>query len=604
MLDCCTTTPCCGERTSMFCGCGDGSPDEREPILAGLLLKRARWQWIRRRAVLRRGRLQYGSERLDLAHARLVDVDEPGRHTFCIDDHVFRCDTAREKRRWLRDVAKASGIERPPPKPAPVVHGLLLKQGQHGLWNRRAAKLRGDPWRFEWCDPESQGRPGGRIDLTEATIVIDEDAFAVDGVRFKGLNAVDAARWLACIRAARSGASRKAVLELWSPTAEPPKSSPSVVLAVALVAVSCAVAWRPRVLVAAVVPFLRYVLLPIVLILVNAYVFRKTLVALATRRLPLRRPPTLDLALRASALRITITDVVYEDPALREDDSDDEEEMRDPLLSLDTIELSIVVRRVGKSRRLRCEISAEVTGLTLCYATYDARFRDTNLQRFRGPQEEDFAEEPPSDKPRSLIYRGVHFRDLRVRLVARSPFGARHLGTIQLRDETADLGTNFKSRFDTFAWVQGLAVRAVANVGFDVMDAAFSGAASAVTSIAFAPLDVADRVAERLGGSRVVTGVTGGVRSTVGGVVGGGTAVVGGSLAAGRALVAGATSGDLGEMGASLGEAGGAFASGVVGGVGSVMGGVAHAGSDVISSASAPGRARRLAKFSVCYFYT
>ena len=143
---------------------------------------------------------------------------------------------SREKRRWLRDVAKASGIERPPPKPAPVVHGLLLKQGQHGLWNRRAAKLRGDPWRFEWCDPESQGRPGGRIDLTEATIVIDEDAFAVDGVRFKGLNAVDAARWLACIRAARSGASRKAVLELWSPTAEPPKSSPSVVLAVALVA--------------------------------------------------------------------------------------------------------------------------------------------------------------------------------------------------------------------------------------------------------------------------------------------------------------------------------------------------------------------------------
>jgi hypothetical protein len=115
------------------------------------------------------------------------------------------------------------------------------------------------------------------------------------------------------------------------------------------------------------------------------------------------------------------------------------------------------------------------------------------------------------------------------------------------------------------------------------MDAAFSGAASAVTSIAFAPLDVADRVAERLGGSRVVTGVTGGVRSTVGGVVGGGTAVVGGSLAAGRALVAGATSGDLGEMGASLGEAGGAFASGVVGGVGSVVGGVAHAGSDVIS---------------------
>ena len=62
-------------------------------------------------------------------------------------------------------------------------------------------------------------------------------------------------------------------------------------------------------------------------------------------------------------------------------------------------------------------------------------------------------------------------------------------------------------------------MRAVANVGFDVMDAAFSGAASAVTGLVFAPLDVADRVAERFGGSRVVTGVTGGVRSTVGGGV-------------------------------------------------------------------------------------
>jgi hypothetical protein len=211
--------------------------------------------------------------------------------------------------------------------------------------------------------------------------------------------------------------------------------------------------------------------------------------------------------------------------------------------------------------------------------------RDTNLKRFRGTDEEDFEEEPPppSNKPRSLVYRGVHFRNLAVRLVARSPFGARHLGTIQLRDETADLEKNFKSRIQTFAWIQGLAVRAVANVGFDVMDAAFSGAASAVTGLVFAPLDVADRVAERFGGSRVVTGVTGGVRSTVGGVVGGGTAVVGGSLAAGRALVQGATSGDLTQVG----EAGRAFAGGVVGGVGSVVGGVAHAGQDVVGGVRA-----------------
>ena len=581
----------------MFCDCGgDRSPDEpTEPILAGLLLKRNRWRWVRRRAVLRRGRLSIGAERLDLTDAKLEDVDEPGRHTFCIDDHVFRCDTAREKRRWLRDVARASGAARPPPRPAPAVHGILLKQGQHGLWNRRSAELRSDAWtaarghrwRLEWSDADNQKRPGGRVDVGTATIAPGEndDTFVVDDVRFKGLEEGDAARWLACLNAARRGASRQDVARVWAPVDEARDvrgGSSGGALVVALV--SCVVVLRPSILIV----LMRYVLLPLLLILLNAYVFRRALIKLATRKMPLRRPPSLDLAVRGASLQITLTDIVYEDPALLDDDSDDEDDdeaQKDPLLSLETIVVSIVVRRVGQSRRLRAEVSAEVTGLTLCYATYDARFRDTNLKRFRGEADEEFDEDepPPTTKPRSLVYRGVHFRNLAVRLVARSPFGARHLGTIQLRDETADLEKNFKSRLTTFAWIQGLAVRAVANVGFDVMDAAFSGAASAVTGLVFAPLDVADRVAERFGGSRVVTGVTGGVRSTVGGVVGGGTAVVGGSLAAGRALVQGATSGDLTQVG----EAGRAFAGGVVGGVGSVVGGVAHAGQDVVGGVRA-----------------
>ena len=108
--------------------------------------------------------------------------------------------------------------------------------------------------------------------------------------------------------------------------------------------------------------------------------------------MPLRRPPSLDLAVGGAALQVTLTDIVYEDPALLDDDSDDDDDddeaQKDPLLALETIVVSIVVRRVGKSRRLRAEVSAEVTGLTLCYATYDARFRDTNLKRFRGEAEE------------------------------------------------------------------------------------------------------------------------------------------------------------------------------------------------------------------------
>ena len=349
---------------------------------------------------------------------------------------------------------------------------------------------------------------GGRVDVRNATIAPGEndDTFMVNDVRFKGLAEGDAERWLACLGAAKRGASRSDVARIWAPVDEERDvrgGSSGGALVVALV--SCVVVLRPSILIVV----LRYVLLPLLLILVNAYVFRRALVRLATRKMPLRRPPSLDLAVRGAALQVTLTDIVYEDPALLDDDSDDEDDddeaQKDPLLALETIVVSIVVRRVGKSRRLRAEVSAEVTGLTLCYATYDARFRDTNLKRFRGEADEEFDEEetpPPATKPRSLVYRGVHFRNLAVRLVARSPFGARHLGTIKLRDETADLEKNFKSRIQTFAWIQGLAVRAVANVGFDVMDAAFSGAASAVTGLVFAPLDVADRVAERFGGSR------------------------------------------------------------------------------------------------------
>ena len=396
MLDCCTTV-CCGERTTMFCDCGgDRSPDEpTEPILAGLLLKRNRWRWVRRRAVLRRGRLSIGAERLDLTDAKLEDVDEPGRHTFCIDDHVFRCDTAREKRRWLRDVARASGAARPPPRPAPAVHGILLKQGQHGLWNRRSAELRSDAWtaarghrwRLEWSDADNQKRPGGRVDVRNATIAPGEndDTFVVNDVRFKGLEAGDAERWLACLGAAKRGASRGDVARIWAPVDEARDvrgGSSGGALVVALV--SCVVVMRPSILIAA----LRYVLLPLVLILVNAYVFRRALVRLATRNMPLRRPPSLDLAVRGAALQVTLTDIVYEDPALLDDDSDDEDDddeaQKDPLLALETIVVSIIVRRVGKSRRLRAEVVSRVLSSMAARHVVDAP-PHAGLRRGHGP---------------------------------------------------------------------------------------------------------------------------------------------------------------------------------------------------------------------------
>ena len=212
--------------------------------------------------------------------------------------------------------------------------------------DRRSAELRSDAWtaarghrwRLEWSDSDNQKRPGGRVDVRNAAIAPGEndDTFVVNDVRFKGLEVGDAERWLACLGAAKRGASRSDVARIWAPVEEARDvrgGSSGGALVVALV--SCVVLMRPQILLAV----LRYVLLPLLLILVNAYVFRRALVRLATRNMPLRRPPSLDLAVRGAALQVTLTDIVYEDPALLDDDSDDDddddEDQKDPLLALD-----------------------------------------------------------------------------------------------------------------------------------------------------------------------------------------------------------------------------------------------------------------------------
>ena len=48
----------------------------------------------------------------------------------------------------------------------------------------------------------------------------NDDTFVVDDVRFKGLEEGDAERWLACLGAARRGASRQDVARIWAPVDE------------------------------------------------------------------------------------------------------------------------------------------------------------------------------------------------------------------------------------------------------------------------------------------------------------------------------------------------------------------------------------------------
>jgi len=619
----------------MFCACEEASPNATrgEAIIEGLLLRRGKLGWSKRHVVLRTGELRYSRANRLLKEAKVLlegaafeDVDEPGRHDFhVVEDgfrHKFRCASFAEKARWLRGLAEAAGRARPAPPTKPAVHGIMIKKGK-SLWNRRTFLLRGRS--LEWADEGSQDRAGGRLDLANAKIKKGKDLTievktADRNLKVRALNKDEFQRWLRCLEAAsKADVSAPELKKLWAgaegerkrrqvAASRGPSTRTSMIVAVA----SLMLVVGPKTLWRVAWPPLRYVVLPIAVVLWNLWYFRQKLMVVVTwwlrskLRLELRHVPRLDAGFARDAqgrvvrLDVVISDLIVEDPSVTHDEFDDEDEDEDgdcdgrhALAALDHIVLSFMVRRIGKSRRRRLEIMAEVVGLVITYASYDRRFRDTNLTRLLAkmhgdgggddvgvpePEPEPLPETPAKDEepaaPRSWKFCNAQLKQVVIRLVAASPLGSRTLGAVTLHDERVDV-KGLTSVPKILAWLNGLALRALANAGFDAVDAAFAGATTVATSVAFAPLDIADHIAERLGGSKVVTGVTGGVRGVVGGVVGGAVGVVSGGAAAGRILVQGATSGDLNAMGESLGAAGGALAGGVTGAVTSSLSGVA-----------------------------
>ena len=194
----------------------------------------------------------------------------------------------------------------------------------------------------------------------------------------------------------------------------------------------------PRLLLALIAPLVRYVVVPLVVVLANAYFFRQRLVARAVEivnarwALHVARAPRLDVFFRRAddaLLRadVALAGIVLEDPARPpaspfDDDSDagDADDDDKALAAVETATVGLALRRVGRSRRLRLEASVELAGVVLTYASYDARFRDTNLSRLiaaarGGAAAEDAADAAAAPDPaadaaaaaRSVVFRAA-----------------------------------------------------------------------------------------------------------------------------------------------------------------------------------------------------
>ena len=89
------------------------------------------------------------------------------------------------------------------------------------------------------------------------------------------------------------------------------------------------------------------------------------------------------------------------------------------------------------------------------------------------PEEEEEPEEPPAKEkkstgPRAWVFRTAALKAVEIRLKVVGPLGARRLGAVTLRDEAVDLHKLAPARL--LVLVNGLALRALANVGFDAVD--------------------------------------------------------------------------------------------------------------------------------------
>jgi len=340
--------------------------------------------------------------------------------------------------------------------------------------------------------------------------------------------------------------------------------------------------------------FSRHVLLPIILILGNVWIFRDTIIELVVRIVKEKKGIILrQLTIDGNAsnkpkrqMNLTLANFGLK---TREDETEE-------LLEFNT--LAIDVSQPDKAQ-LKFDLDVELDGLQVNLVTYDMKFKDTNLSRFlaslaggeeeeQGAQEvqkEEAQKEPEKKEQGNQEQRvNISITLTHVKIIAKhysKQFGLRSLGapmTIERESIDAEI---LGSKTKLFFWLNRFIVRQVVSGGFNIATSAVDGVGALATGSVGAVLGGVDKVADHVPGGSIIKGATGGTRKIVGGTVGGVSKITHGVAGGGKAIVGGITSGSVSGMKEGFQKAGNEVGGGLVGGLKDVGGGVAGAGGSV-----------------------
>uniref|UniRef100_A0A0G4HQ71 Uncharacterized protein n=1 Tax=Chromera velia CCMP2878 TaxID=1169474 RepID=A0A0G4HQ71_9ALVE len=331
---------------------------------------------------------------------------------------------------------------------------------------------------------------------------------------------------------------------------------------------------------------LRHVVLPVVVVVGNLWVFRQVILRLAAAWLKekngvLLKEPLLSFTWdwKAKTCQLDANDLKLCEGL----------EEKDQIVSARAITVGAAKSKTATTEVTAVDVNVILDEVDVSFVAYDPKFKDTNINRLiakltpKGekpdvpPADEVPATEPEKKqevKKEQRVRVIALIRKATIHVKAAGPLGVRQLiPSIILENERIEpsiLGNKLK----LVAWLNGLILRTLANSGFDAVAGAFKGAGHVVEGASDLMLSGIDKFAGFVPGGQVLTGATGGVRDVVGGTFGGVGKVADGLAGGGKALVEGFTSGSVTGVGKGVVGAGKNIGEGVVGGVTSTVGGV------------------------------
>ena len=338
---------------------------------------------------------------------------------------------------------------------------------------------------------------------------------------------------------------------------------------------------------------------PVLVLVVNAYVFRLELLDLCSewlkdRGVKFQRPSVLELKRKKEGVDFEMSGGT--DLALLKEKGD-----AASVIKLDKVLAKAKFTETADGRR-GMEIVVEVYDLDVNYVAHDPRFKDTNVTRlFAKINGEDNAEKQSEeipiedvdpetakheDKKQQQVSRFqvvVILKKATIRIKAAHGTKVVPIGMpVVLENERIDPKV-FASRFHAVAWIQGFVVRMIAGSSLDMVVGAFSAAGHGTEYLADTVFKSVEFFTDKIPGGKFVSGVTHGVRDVLGGAVGAGNKLLGGVAQGGRHVVAGVTSGSPADCATGLKLAGQDIGHGVVDSVTSVAGGIKKGGESTVT---------------------